>query len=55
MILSGCVSVMLADGETFVGVNTGKVDGVNAFTSGKVKVEVISARSARPLKCSRNS
>lgn len=37
--LSGCVSVMLADGETFVGVNTGKVDGVNAFTSGKVKVE----------------
>jgi len=37
--LSGCVSIMLADGETFVGVNTGKVDGVNAFTSGKVKVE----------------
>ncbi len=37
--LSGCVSVMVSDGETFVGVNTGKVDGVNAFTSGKVKVE----------------
>jgi uncharacterized OB-fold protein/putative sterol carrier protein len=37
--LGGCVSVMVSDGETFVGVNTGKVDGVNAFTSGKVKVE----------------
>lgn len=37
--LEGCVSIMKADGETFVGVNTGKVDGVNAFTSGKVKVE----------------
>ncbi|MCK7477879.1 MAG: SCP2 sterol-binding domain-containing protein [Candidatus Moduliflexus flocculans] len=28
-----------ADGETFVGVNTGKVDATNAFMSGKVKVE----------------
>ncbi len=37
--LAGCASVMVADGETFVGVNTGKVDGINAFTSGKVKVE----------------
>lgn len=37
--LTGCVSVMLADGETFVGVNTGKVDGVSAFTSGRVTVE----------------
>ncbi|HSV98459.1 MAG TPA: SCP2 sterol-binding domain-containing protein [Spirochaetota bacterium] len=37
--LSGCASIMLCDGETFVGVNTGKVDSVNAFTSGKVKVE----------------
>jgi len=37
--LSGCVSIMLCDGEHFVGVNTGKVDAVNAFTSGKIKVE----------------
>jgi hypothetical protein len=37
--LAGCASIMIANGETFVGVNTGKVDGVNAFTSGKVKVE----------------
>jgi len=36
--LSGCVAVMTADGETFVGVNTGKVDATNAFMSGKVKV-----------------
>ncbi len=38
-ILAGCVATMLADGETFVGVNTGKVDATNAFMSGKVKVE----------------
>jgi hypothetical protein len=37
--LSGCVATMSADGETFVGVNTGKVDATNAFMSGKVKVE----------------
>ena len=37
--LTGCVSTMKADGETFVGVNTGKVDATNAFMSGKVKVE----------------
>ncbi len=37
--LSGCVSIMKADGETFVGVNTGKVDATNAFMGGKVKVE----------------
>ena len=37
--LSGCVAIMKADGETFVGVNTGKVDATNAFMSGKVKVE----------------
>ncbi|MBP7735127.1 MAG: SCP2 sterol-binding domain-containing protein [Spirochaetes bacterium] len=37
--LSGCASVMLADGETFVGVNTGKVDATNAFMGGKIKVE----------------
>lgn len=37
--LSGCVATMVADAETFVGVNIGKVDGVAAFTSGKVTVE----------------
>ena len=37
--LSGCIATMKADGETFVGVNTGKVDATNAFMSGKVKVE----------------
>ncbi len=37
--LSGCVATMSADGETFVGVNTGKVDATNAFMSGKVKVD----------------
>ncbi len=37
--LSGCVSSMVTDGETFVGINTGKVDAAGAFTSGKVKVE----------------
>jgi uncharacterized OB-fold protein/putative sterol carrier protein len=37
--LSGCIATMNADGETFVGVNTGKVDGTNAFMSGKVKVD----------------
>jgi hypothetical protein len=37
--LSGCVATMSADGETFVGVNTGKVDATNAFMGGKVKVE----------------
>jgi uncharacterized OB-fold protein/putative sterol carrier protein len=37
--LSGCVATMKADGETFVGVNTGKVDATNAFMGGKVKVD----------------
>jgi len=37
--LSGCISTMKADGETFVGVNTGKVDATSAFMSGKVKVD----------------
>ncbi len=37
--LSGAVATMKADGETFVGVNTGKVDAANAFMSGKVKVD----------------
>ena len=37
--LSACASIMKADGETFVGVNTGKVDATNAFMGGKVKVE----------------
>lgn len=37
--LTGCASVMFSDGETFVGVNAGKVDGTNAFMGGKIKVE----------------
>ncbi len=37
--LSGSIATMQADGETFVGVNTGNVDATNAFMSGKVKVE----------------
>ncbi|HOR94979.1 MAG TPA: SCP2 sterol-binding domain-containing protein, partial [Spirochaetota bacterium] len=37
--ISNCVAVMVCDGETFVGINIGKVDATNAFTSGKVKVE----------------
>jgi len=37
--LSGCIATMSADGETFVGVNTGKFDATNAFMSGKFKVE----------------
>ncbi|MBA4419505.1 MAG: hypothetical protein C0392_16620, partial [Syntrophus sp. (in: bacteria)] len=37
--LSGSVAIMQADGETFVGVNTGNVDATNAFMGGKVKVE----------------
>ncbi len=37
--ISNCVAVMVCDGETFVGINIGKVDATNAFTSGKVKIE----------------
>ncbi len=37
--LSGSAAIMQADGETFVGVNTGNVDATNAFMGGKVKVE----------------
>lgn len=37
--LSGCAVVTITDGETFVGVNIGKVDGTSAFSSGKFKVE----------------
>jgi uncharacterized OB-fold protein/putative sterol carrier protein len=37
--LTGCVATMAADGETFVGVNTGKADATNAFMSGKFRVE----------------
>jgi len=37
--LSGCAATMVCDGETFVGVNTGKVDATNAFMSGKVKID----------------
>jgi uncharacterized OB-fold protein/putative sterol carrier protein len=37
--ITGCMATMVTDGETFVGVNTGKVDATNAFMGGKVKVE----------------
>jgi hypothetical protein len=37
--LSGCGAVTITDGETFVGINLGKVDAMKAFTSGKFKVE----------------
>jgi len=37
--LSGCGTVTITDGETFVGINIGKVDAMKAFTSGKFKVE----------------
>jgi uncharacterized OB-fold protein/putative sterol carrier protein len=37
--LSGCVTVTTTDGETFVGINLGKVDAMKAFNSGKFKVE----------------
>jgi hypothetical protein len=36
--LSGCDVVMNTDSETFVGINIGKVDGMGAFTSRKLKV-----------------
>jgi uncharacterized OB-fold protein/putative sterol carrier protein len=37
--LSGCTTVTTTDGETFVGINLGKVDAMKAFSSGKFKVE----------------
>ena len=37
--LSDCGTVTITDGETFVGINIGKVDAMKAFTSGKFKVE----------------
>ncbi|MCU0848297.1 MAG: SCP2 sterol-binding domain-containing protein [Spirochaetes bacterium] len=37
--LSGCVTIMKANEENFIGVNIGKVDATNAFMSGKVKLE----------------
>ncbi len=37
--LSDCGTVTITDGETFVGINLGKVDAMKAFTSGKFKVE----------------
>jgi uncharacterized OB-fold protein/putative sterol carrier protein len=37
--LSGCVAITKADPDTFVGVNIGKVDGMTAFTTGKISVE----------------
>lgn len=37
--LAGCAVITITDGETFVGVNIGKVDGMSAFTAGKFKAE----------------
>ena len=37
--LAGCVTVTVTDGETFVGINLGKIDAMKAFSSGKFKVE----------------
>jgi len=37
--LGDCVVVTRADPDTFVGVNIGKVDGTEAFTTGKISVE----------------
>ncbi|MEW6441309.1 MAG: SCP2 sterol-binding domain-containing protein [bacterium] len=37
--LAGCVAVTKADPDTFVGVNIGKVDGMQAFTTGKLTVQ----------------
>jgi len=37
--LGGCVVVTKADPDTFVGVNIGKVDGTEAFATGKISVE----------------
>jgi uncharacterized OB-fold protein len=36
--LSSCDVVMETDGETFVGLNIGKIDGMTAFTARKIKV-----------------
>ncbi len=36
--LESCDVVMETDGETFVGLNIGKIDGMTAFTAGKIKV-----------------
>ncbi len=37
--LSGCDVALQTDGETFVGINIGKVDAMTAFTSRKLKVK----------------
>ena len=37
--LSGCDVILRTDGETFVGLNIGKVDGMQALTANKLKVE----------------
>jgi uncharacterized OB-fold protein/putative sterol carrier protein len=37
--LSGCGTITSTDGETFVGINLGKVDAMKAFSSGKFRVE----------------
>jgi len=37
--LAGCGTVTTTDGETFVGISLGEVDAIQAFNSGKFKVE----------------
>ncbi len=37
--LSGCDVTLITDGETYVGMNLGKIDGMQALTAGKLKVE----------------
>jgi uncharacterized OB-fold protein/putative sterol carrier protein len=37
--LSGCGTLTITDGETFVGINLGKIDAMKAFSSGKFKVQ----------------
>jgi len=37
--LSGCDVTLRTDGETFVGLNIGKVDGMQALTAGKMKMD----------------
>jgi len=37
--LSSCDVTLMTDGQTFVGINIGKVDAMTAFTGGKLKVK----------------
>ncbi len=37
--LKNCNTTMITDGQTFVGINIGKIDGMEAFTARKLKVD----------------